>query len=456
MRFLLFCKLVYKLVLVGDDTKPLMVGRKAVLRNIFVIALMCVSSSVVADSSIKGVNAEAAVDAELGLRLPDGFKATVFADQVGRVRHIVAADNGWLYGALARPKDGMGAIALKDSDGDGVAEETIYFAKGLKGTGIGIYDGHLYFGTDVSILRWKLPESGEPKTGPELIAHGFAEKRQHAAKTFAFDGKGGLYVNVGAPSNACMEKMRTKGSKGMEPCPILEEFGGIWKFDASKTMQHQQKEGVRYATGIRNAVALDWNARADSLYVVPHGRDQLAEFFPEYYSVEDSAELPAEEFHKVAEGADMGWPYSYFDHRKGKRMMMPEYGGDGEKLSDRGQMPLVGFPGHWAPNDLLFLKSDALPEGYHLGAFIGFHGSWNRAPMPQQGYRVVYVPMDAAGNVTGDWITFADGFAGADVIKSPRDAKHRPMGLAEDAAGALYISSLMSGGRIWKITYEGN
>jgi len=430
-----------------------------VIRNIFFTTLLCVglatTASSITMSNIVGVDESAPIDEALGLRLPEGFSAEVFADDVGRIRHIVVAENGWLYGALARPKSGMGAVALKDNNGDGIADERIFFAKGLKGTGIDIYDGYLYYGTDVSILRWKLPDSGEPKTGPELIAHGFGEKRQHGAKSFAFDNEGGLYVNVGAPSNACMEKMRTKGSPGMDPCPILEEYGGIWKFDASTKMQHQNKEGKRYATGVRNAVAIDWNPHADSLYVVPHGRDQLGEFFPEHYSPADSAELPSEEFHRVAEGADMGWPYSYYDHRKGERIMMPEYGGDGEAVSDVGQNPLVAFPGHWAPNDLLFLHGDALPDSYQKGAFIGFHGSWNRTPLPQQGYRVAFVPMDADGNVTGDWITFADGFAGVAKIKSPRDAKHRPMGLAEGADGALYISSLMSGGRIWKITYEG-
>lgn len=424
-------------------------------RNIFAAALLCVGGAATAAPIVTGVDESAPIDAELGLRLPAGFKASIFADDVGRVRHIVAADNGWLYGALMRPNKRMGLVALKDADGDGVAEERVYFGKGLRGTGIGIYDGHLYFGTDVSIIRWKMPEGGAPTADPELIAHGFGEKRQHGAKSFAFDGKGGLYVNVGAPSNACMEKQRTKGSPGLDPCPILEEYGGVWKFDASKPMQHQLKDGQLYATGIRNAVAIDWNTAADSLYIVQHGRDQLGEFFPEHFTPEDSAELPAEEFHKVPAGADIGWPYSYYDHREGKRMVMPEYGGDGKTESSKGQMPLVGFPGHWAPNDLMFTESKALPETYRSGAFIGFHGSWNRTPLPQQGYRIAFVPMDAAGNVTGDWVTFADGFAGTDVIRSPRDAKHRPMGLAEDNDGALYVSSLMSGGRIWKITYEG-
>lgn len=429
-------------------------GEKPLFKNFFAATLFCASFAASANSPLVGVDEASPVDQELGLRLPSGFEATVFSDKVGTIRHIVAADNGWVYGALARPKKKMGAVAMRDADGDGIAEQRLYFAKGLKGTGIDIYDGYLYFGTDVSIIRWKLPEFGVPTETPELIAHGFKASRQHAAKPFTFDGKGGLYVNVGAPSNACMKEMRTKGSPGVDPCPLLEMFGGVWKFDAHTLMQ-EQANVERYATGIRNAVALDWNPHADSLYIAQHGRDQLGEFFPEHFTAAESAELPAEEFHKVEPGADIGWPYSYYDQIQKKRVMMPEYGGDGDIPSDRGQAPLVGFPGHWAPNDLLFPHSRALPEEYHNGAFIGFHGSWNRSPLPQQGYRIVFVPMDADGNVNGDWVTFADGFAGTDQIFSPRDAKHRPMGLAEDGDGALYITSLMSGGRVWKVTYEG-
>nr|WP_281500651.1 PQQ-dependent sugar dehydrogenase [Kordiimonas marina] len=389
------------------------------------------------------------------ISVPEGFKVDVFAAGIGRARHMAVSPSGWVYVALMRPQKGFGAVALHDDNGDGVADQKLYFAKGLRGTGVGIHNGHLYYSTDVSIIRWKLPDAGIPTTKPELIVGGFTRQRQHSAKPFTFDDAGHLYVNVGAPSNACMEKMRQKGSKGMDPCPILESYGGIWRFDADKTMQEQAK-AERYATGIRNAMALDWNPYVNSLYLAMHGRDQLAEFFPQYYSPKESADLPGEEFHKVAEGANLGWPYSYYDQHVGKRMKMPEYGGDGKTPADRpGQMPLIGFPGHWAPNDLLFRRTGTWPAHYQTGAFIAFHGSWNRAPEPQQGYRVVYVPMDKKGNITGQWETFANGFAGKGPIMSPRDAYSRPTGLAEGPDGALYISSLVHGGRIYRVTYVG-
>lgn len=423
---------------------------KKILASVFLSAGLALP----AVAQVSGIAPDAPVDEATGIRVPSGFTATVFADGVGRARHLAVSGSGWVYVALARPVDGFGAVALKDNDGDGAADERQLFAEGLEGTGMGIEGGKLYYGTNTSIVRWDLPAAGAPSGDPEVVVGGMEDKRQHSAKPFTFDGKGSIYVNIGAPSNACMEKMRTKGSPGMDPCPILEDFGGIWRFDLDKTGQ-TQTDGERYATGIRNAMALDWNASAGSLYIAQHGRDQLKSFFPDLYDDKASAELPAEEFHRVPRGADIGWPYGYVDPSIQGRVLMPEYGGDGKKTTDRGQMPLIAFPGHWAPNDMIFVSGNGLPEGYGGGAMIAFHGSWNRAPMPQEGYRVVFVPMDGAGNVSGQWVTFADRFPGMDVVKSPRDAKHRPTGIAQGADGAIYISSLMSGGRIYRVTYEG-
>lgn len=424
--------------------------------NIFGVSLLIAAVGGGANAlSPVGVAEDAAVDPATGISLPDGFKATVFADDVGQARHIVAAPNGWVYVALRRSVRGMGAVALYDPDGDGRSTERQYFAEGLQGSGVGVHDGHLYYSTDTAVMRWPLPESGAPTGDATIIAEGFVPETQHASKNFTFDGDGNLYVNVGAPSNACMREMRKKGSPGMRPCPILEKYAGIWRFDADTPNQDQMSDGHLYSTGIRNGLALAWNTHADALYMAQHGRDQFASFFPEMFSNEQSAELPSEEFHRLDDGSDVGWPYSYYDHIKGERMVMPEYGGDGQTVSNEGQDPLVGFPGHWAPNGMMFLKSDALPADYRKGAFIAFHGSWNRAPLPQQGYRVVYLPMDDDGNVSGDWVTFANGFAGPEPVMNPRNAVHRPMGLAEGPDGAIYISSLMSGGRVWKVTYEG-
>ncbi|HSA82198.1 MAG TPA: PQQ-dependent sugar dehydrogenase [Geminicoccaceae bacterium] len=403
-----------------------------------------------------GVSESTPVDEAAGIRVPAGFDVRVFAEDVGRARHIAVRENGDVYVALRQPNQGGGIAALRDQDGDGAADRVEYFGE-HSGTGIAIRGGFLYASSDRAILRYPLPEGDDlvPQGGPEIVVQGFPEQRSHASKAFTFDDSGNLYVNIGAPSNACQQQDRTQGSPGQEPCPLLEDHAGIWRFDAEKTGQ-SFADGERFVTGTRNVVALDWNPLAGEVYFAMHGRDQLHDLFPDLYTVEQSAELPGEEFHRLREGADYGWPYTYWDHQAGQRVVAPEYGGDGETVADEGkyEAPLLAFPGHWAPNDLLFYTAeDGFPELARGGAFIAFHGSWNRAPLPQSGDHVVFVPFED-GAPAGDWTVFADGFKGAEVLADSDDARFRAMGLAQGPDGALYIADSVKG-RIWRVTHEG-
>jgi glucose/arabinose dehydrogenase len=402
-------------------------------------------------------NSKKAMDSGIvnaGLKLSDGFSASIFADDIGNARHLVVNSNGDVYVSLKKLKNGGGIACLRDEDHDGKADVTKYFGK-YYGTGIGLHNGYLYFGSDTVIVRYKLTD-GEllPSENAETIALGFSAQNQHETKPMTFDQDGNMYVTVGAPANACQEQDRTKGSPGIDPCPLLDLHAGIWRFKADVTNQDQAKDGYRYATGIRNAVALTWNNVENKLYAMQHGRDQLSQLFPEYYTDEQSAALPAEEFLLVEDGSNFGWPYCYFDPAQNKKVLAPEYGGDGQKIGrcDAADDPLMAFPAHTAPNDILFYTGKMFPEKYKNGAFIAFHGSWNRAPLPQAGYYVVFVPFK--GKIpAGEWEVFASGFSAVDVVKSPRDAEHRPCGLAMGTDGSLFISDDVAG-RIYRITYN--
>ena len=382
-----------------------------------------------------------------GLTLAPGFSAAVVQEGLGAGRHLVVAASGDIYLAS---RDGL--VAMRDKDHDGKVDATAKFGD-VQGTEVRIYRDWLYVSDDVGVYRYPL-KKGElaPSGAKQIVVAGFPKERQHADKTFALDPKGTLYVNVGAPSNSCQQKDRQEGSMGQDPCPILEKYGGVWVFDGNKTDQ-TPANGRRFATGMRNAVAIEWNAAQNQLYSVIHGRDSIDTLFPALYNAEDNATRQAEEFHKIVDGGNYGWPYTFFDTKLGKRVVAPEYGGDAKKEPEAGKYPnpLVAFPAHWAPNDLLFYTGKNFPEKYQNGAFIAFHGSWNRAPEPQAGYKVVFQPMKD-GKPNGAYEVFADGFAGEMADNNPRNAKYRPVGLAIGPDGSLYISDSQKG-RIWRVTY---
>jgi glucose/arabinose dehydrogenase len=386
-----------------------------------------------------------------GLKLPGGFTANIIADNLGSARHIAITPENNIYVKLNRAKNGKGILYLTQSNGK--ADITSGFGN-YGGTGMYVKDGYLYASSNEDVYRYKLNEKGEviSPDKPETIVQGLINRREHESKSVVLDNDGNLYVNVGAYSNSCQEKDRQKGSMGVKGCPLLDSAGGIWQFKADKLAQHYG-DGIHYAKGIRNTVGLDWNQQQNQLFIMQHGRDQLHDIFPDLYTTKQSSELPAECLYALKKGDDAGWPYIYFDPFQHKKILAPEYGGDGKKTAGESAIdPAVAFPAHMAPNGLLFYTGNQFPERYKNGAFIAFHGSWNRAPEPQMGYFVVFQPFKD-GKPSGDWEIFADGFSGSPENTAAGRAEHRPCGLAQGPDGSLYVSD-DSKGTIFKITYN--
>lgn len=390
-----------------------------------------------------------------GITLPAGFKAIVVADNLGTARHIAVRSNGDIYVALQNKRHGGGIVAMKDTNGDGVADVIKFFGKS-GGNGIAIHDGYLYFAPDTAVWRYKLTKGQLVPTGkPEHIVIGLPHRGDHHTKSITFDQDGHMFVDIGSPSNDCQERERSKGVPGIDPCTQLDTRAGVWEFDANKLGQRQEN-AHHYATGIRNGVGITWNNKVNKLYVVQNGRDQLYQLWPQYFNAKQSSELPAEEFMLVKDGSNFGWPYAYYDQFQHKNVLAPEYGGNGKIVGRAAQFdtPIMAFPGHWAPLGLIFYTGHQFPKKYDNGAFIAFHGSWNRAPLNQAGYKVVFVPFKGDMPASQHWEDFADGFIGGKTIKYPQDAKYRPTGLAEGPDGSLYITDSVNG-RIWRVVYTG-
>jgi glucose/arabinose dehydrogenase len=398
-----------------------------------------------------------------GITLPAGFCATVFFDSVGGARHVAVAPNGDVFVMLQTPGSGRTAdergqrasgtvVALRDTNRDGRADVHERFGE-RGGSGIALAPGWVYADQGPTIVRYPVPAGQLRPSGPaETIVTGLP-MGGHAAHSIALDGRGTLFVNVGSLTNSCQQKDRGTGSPGIDPCVELETRAGVWRYRADRPNQ-QFSRAERYATGIRNAVAMTV-APDGQLWVAQHGRDQLFQNWGDRFTAEQSAELPSEELFPVREDEDFGWPYCYHDPVQAKLVLAPEYGGDGRQVGRCAEKrgPVAVFPAHWAPMSVLFYTGRQFPARYRDGVFIAFHGSWNRAPRPQGGYQVVFQPM-RDGRAAGQFETFANGFAGGEARRQPGQAQHRPVGLATAPDGGVYVTD-DARGRIWKVVYRG-
>jgi glucose/arabinose dehydrogenase len=386
-----------------------------------------------------------------GITLPDGFCATVYADQLGHARHMAVTPSGDVLVAIA-PSDAGDpghVTALRDADRDGVAE-VVEVVANVGGNGIAWAGGMLYVAASDRIVAFALPDGAYVPERSQILISGLPVGGDHNAKTIVPVGES-LYVNHGSATNACQVENRVLHSPGLDPCPELSSRAGVWRFAAAQVSQ-QSGQGARFAAGIRNANALAVDG-SGTLWAAVNGRDQLHENWPELFDEDIDLRLPGEDVVALHEGDDRGWPYCYHDPERGRMMLAPEYGGDGEIQGRCAAIapPALALPAHWAPLGMAFYGAGQFPARYRGGAFIANHGSrFDVNATYNPGYNVVFVPF-ADGAPAGPWEEFAAGFTGGG-LPLPDAAAHRPVGVAVMPDGALLISDDKAG-RIWRVTY---
>ena len=379
-----------------------------------------------------------------GWTLPKGFCAVLVGDSLGQVRHLAVAPNGDVFAARNSGRLPGGVIVLRDTTGDGKADVIATFFAESGGSGIALTADAVYFAPNDRVMRfpWK-PGALTPAGAPDTIAQDLPTGG-HTAKGIVLGRDGALYVSFGSGTNSCQGAGDRKANvPGDKPCTELERRAGVWRFDARQTHQ-KPADGKRWATGLRNPMALSLDPVTGTVYAGVHGRDQLTENWG--WPAEAGRENPAETVFALTGNTDGGWPYCYFDPRRKQMLENPEYGGDGTRVGDcdKRSQPVLSFPAHWAPNATVFYTGTQFPAEYRGGVFIAFHGSWNRAPAPQEGYRVVFAPFKD-GKPVGTWETFA----------APTDepTSIRPSGLAVGPDGSLYIGA-DANGKIWRVVYR--
>ena len=402
-----------------------------------------------------------------GITLPSGFCATIFADNLGHARHMVVAPNGVLYvntwsGRYYRndaPPDGGFLVALKDSKGNGRADVIERFGDGVPqgatgGTGIAFYKGAIYAEQNDKILRYALPpDSAVPTQAPAVVVSDLPLTGDHPMHPFAIDADGHIYVDLGSATNACQKQNRVAGSPGYDPCTELETRAGIWRYDAGKTGQ-RFSPAERYATGLRNGEGFAFSTPLAGCSLLSTAATSFGRIGgSSTHSNKARNCRPRKSSNSKRAPITAGRNVISMDFRESscwrRNMVVTVARRSASAL--RKKPPLLSFRGIGRQTISSSTTARTFRQPIEAGAFIAFHGSWNRAPEPQGGYNVVFQPFKD-GKTAGGFVVFADGFAGA--VKEPGRADFRPSGLAVGPNGALYISDDKHG-RIWRVTYHG-
>lgn len=326
------------------------------------------------------------------IKLPPGFTISVYA-QVDNARGLVLSEQGTLF---VGNRSGDKVYAVKDTDGDMVADKSYVIDKGLKmPNGVALKDGDLYVGAVNRILKYKnIEENLDAPPKPKIVYDGYPTESHHGWKFIAFGPDGKLYVPVGAPCNVCDKEN--------------EIYATITRLDV------ENPEPEIIAQGVRNSVGFDWDPQTGDLWFSDNGRDMMGDDIP-----------PCELNHLQSIGEHFGFPYCH-----GGVITDPKYGTT--ESCNEYKKPAWNFRAHVAPLGVKFYTGKQFPEKYSNAVFIAQHGSWNRSK--KVGYRIM------VGFKTGNKIDKMEVFASGWLDDKSQKTWGRPVAFAQMPDGSLLVS----------------
>jgi len=350
---------------------------------------------------------------------PAGFKVTKFAENLQHPRRTYIAPNGDIFVVESNTQNSANRVSLlRDTNGDGKANKSQVFIEGLNQPyGMLVLNGYFYVANTNGLFRYPYSE-GDTKIeaeGEKILSLPAGGYNHHWTRNLISNKDGSkIYISVGSSSNV--------GEYGMEK---EERRAAILEINPDGSGEKI------YASGLRNPVGMDWNPVTGELWTAVNERDKLGNnLVPDYIT-------------SVKEDGWYGWPFSYYG-----QIQDPRWAEDPHlNLVEKAIIPDVSVGPHTASLGLAFYTDNKFPEKYKNGAFVGQHGSWNRAVF--SGYKVVFVPFDENGN-PGQPEDFLTGFI-ADEAQSK--VYGRPVGISLTPNGDLLVSD-DDAGVIWKISAE--
>ena len=351
---------------------------------------------------------------------PEGFKVTKFADDLEHPRWTYVAPNNDIFVVESNDakKSANKITMFRDKDRDGVPDERYSFLKNLNQPfGMLVMGDYFYVANVDALLRFPYKEgqntiSAEPEKVIDLPAGGY--NHHWTRNIIAGPNNDKIYITVGSSSNV--------GEHGMEK---EERRANVIEINPDGSGEKI------YAAGLRNPVGIDWNPITGELWAAVNERDKIGNnLVPDYVT-------------SVKEDGWYGWPYSYFGDIKDPRWASDPH----EEMVQKSIIPDVPVGAHTASLGLTFYTDKSFPDKYHNGAFVGQHGSWNRAEFA--GYKVLFIPFDENGNPQ-EPEDFLTGFIADD---DSSQVYGRPVGVATLPDGSLLVND-DDGNVIWRVSAE--
>lgn len=341
------------------------------------------------------------------LQVPEGFAVSVYALVPGARSMTVAP---WGEILVSQPSEGR-ITGIRDADADAVAEVQRPILAGLQCPyGMAFRDDYLYVAQSAKVERFR-HNGGETFGPPELVMGGLPASgcAPHHYRPLTFDWAGNFYVAFGSSCNVCVEGDTRRGT--------------VWQYSPNG-------EGREYARGLRNVVDLTIDPVLGGLWVATNERDALGD------------DIPPEPVTAVAQGADYGWPFCFWNN--GSWAVDARVPARNPGCS--GLTPYYGLPAHTAPLGITFAPQGVLPSDMTGSAFVAQHGSWNHSQ--GVGFKVTRIPF--TDNVPQQPQDFVTGW----MTGRPQDAWGRPVDVQDGPDGALYVSDDHAGA-IYRVSFTG-
>ena len=344
------------------------------------------------------------------LRLPPGFHIGIFAQGLGAPRMIAVNGDGWVY--ITVPKQGE-VLSLRDTNSDGRAEVVKVATQNPPMVhGITLWKNGVFLAAPESV--WSATLNGGLISNLQLIIDDLPPGGRHPLRTVGVGPEGSLYISIGSSCNACEESDSL--------------YATIAKSD------HKGKNFTVFASGLRNTIGFGWHPQTAQMWGMDQGVDERGD------------NTPSEELNLLEQGHNYGWPYVYGQRILDTVLGMPQK----TNLTKEEQLrkttpPVLTYQAHSSPIGLVFYTARRFPAKYHDGAFVAFHGSWNRKPAV--GYKICVIRFEKG--CPKQFEDFVTGFLSAD----GKTQFGRPAGIAVAGDGSLLFTD-DANGVVYRVWYQ--